>query len=689
VPLRRYASLVVPLGVVGIILLLVVPLPAFMLDLLLAVNISVSLLVLLVAMQVKRPLDFSVFPSIVLVATLFRLGLNVASTRLVLTDGYAGKVIEAFGHIVIGSSLVIGLVVFLILVVIQFAVITNGAGRVAEVGARFTLDAMPGKQMAIDADLNSGAIDEDEARRRRRDVSAEADFYGAMDGASKFVKGDAIAAVVIVVVNLLGGFAMGMISRGMSASEALSTYSLLTVGDGLVSQIPALLVSTASGLIVTRASTDDDMGTDAARQLLAQKPALIIGGAATLLLGLVPGLPKLPFLLVAALLLAAGLRRPAGEGRRRDAGPSAAELAAAAPARPSDTPEAIVADMRVDPLEVALAPDLVDLVDTGSGGDLLERVRGLRRKVAMELGLVMPPVRTRDDVDLPPSTYAIRLSGVEVARGQAPAGQVLAIGDGLEHLPGRPAVDPVFGLAGRWVPVELRLQAEVAGATVVDRASVLITHLGEVVHANAPRLLGREDVRMLVEQVKKTHPVVAEELTPAALTLGEVQGALQGLLAERVPVRDLTRIFEALASRARAGTDTDGLVEAARAALGPAVAAPHAPDGTLAVLTLDPVLEHGLLERLRTGDGGAALALPAHEVEALCEDAAATLARAEQTGRSPVLVCSPALRPALRRLLAGALPRLVVLSYGEVSGPLRIETMGVITGAHAAAARGF
>ena len=457
----RASQLALPIGVVGVVLLLVVPLPAALLDLLIAFNITAAIAILLVSIYIKRPLDFAVFPSLILVLTLLRLSLNVSATRLVLRDGYAGKVIDSFGHFVVGGSLVIGLVIFLILVVIQFAVITNGAGRVAEVGARFTLDAMPGKQMAIDADLNSGLIDEDEARKRRADVSAEADFYGAMDGGSKFVKGDAVAAIVITIINLVGGFAIGMLQRGLSPAEALQTYSLLTIGDGLVSQIPALLLSVATGLIVTRSTTNGDMGSDAAAQIGAQPRALYIAGAAAIGIGLLPGIPKLPFMLIGAAVLLVAQRTSS-----RASSQLAAELTSAAADEPAtqDTPDALMGEMRVDPLEVVLAPDLVDLVDSGVGGDLLDRVRALRRKIALQLGLVMPPVRTRDSLDLPPSGYSIRISGVEVGRGQAPPGHVLAIGEGLDNIPGRVTTEPVFGLAGKWVPVEARQQAELYGA---------------------------------------------------------------------------------------------------------------------------------------------------------------------------------------------------------------------------------
>ncbi|WP_432546520.1 flagellar biosynthesis protein FlhA [Kineococcus sp. SYSU DK004] len=680
---RNLTQMAVPAGVVGIVLLLVVPLPAALLDFLIAANITCSLLALLVVMFVKRPLDFSVFPALLLVLTLFRLGLNVASTRLVLSDGYAGKVIEAFGHFVISGSLVIGLVIFLILVVIQFVVITKGAERVAEVGARFTLDAMPGKQMAIDADLNAGLIDEAEARRRRADVTAEADFYGAMDGGSKFVKGDAIAGIIIVIINLVGGFAIGMLQRGMGPGEAINQYALLSIGDGLSSQVPALLLSVATGLIVTRATSSGDMGSEAIAQLGQNKLVLQIAGGAALVLAVIPAMPKLPFFLVGALCFLAAHR--IGKRDARAAREQALAEAAPAPVNPDEAAASLLDEMRVDPLEVVLAPDLVDLVDTSGGGDLLERVRSLRRKIALELGLVVPPVRTRDSLDLPMSTYAVRISGVEVARGQAPPGQVLALGDNLDGLPGRATVEPVFGLAGKWVPAELRHQAQLMGATVVDRASVLITHLGELVRSHAPRLLGREDVRSLVDALKRTHPVVVDELTPSVLTLGEVQRVLQALLDESVPIRDLARIFEALSLKGKQGSDLDGLVEAARAALGPAVAAVHEQDGVLHVITLDPLLEQSLAEALRPGEHGASLALDSATAEHLVTASQSCLERAEQQGISAVLVCAPPLRAPLRRLLKVAVGRLNVLSYDDVSNHPRIETVGSVSGVHALA----
>jgi flagellar biosynthesis protein FlhA len=676
----KLTKVAVPIGVVSIVLMLVVPLPAAVLDLLLGFNIVASLLILLVSMQIKRPLDFAVFPSLVLIATLMRLALNVSSTRLVLTDGYAGKVIEAFGHIVIGGSLVVGLVIFVILTVVQFVVITNGAGRVAEVGARFTLDAMPGKQMAIDADLNAGLINEAQARKRRQEVTSEADFYGSMDGASKFVKGDAIAAIIITMINLIGGFAIGIMQKGMAPADAVATYSLLTVGDGLVSQIPALLISTATGLIVTRSASSSDMGTDLLDQLGRNKQPVRIAGGAALALCLIPGLPKLPFLVIGGLFLFLATRLT--EKTEED---DEALAAAQAPDEPQpDSPEAIVERMRVDPLELEVAFDLVELVDTARGGDLLDRVKALRRKVAMETGLVIPLVRTRDNLDLPGSQYVIWLNGVPAARGNSPAGTVLAIGDHLEGLPGKPTTEPVFGLAAKWVPAELQRQAEMAGATVVDRSSVITTHLAEVVRQNASALLGREDVKVLVEMVRRSHPAVVEELTPTLLSLGEVQRVLHALLDEGVSIRDLVRIFEALSLRAKKSTDLDGLVEAVRAALGGAISQPYVtPDERLHVITLDPAFEQRLLEAVRPTENGQVLALDGHTVDSLVRGCTELLDQADRLNLSPVLVCSPQVRAALSRLVRQVLPRLSVISYNEVSRTAQIESLGVVNGAFA------
>ncbi|GAB2525349.1 flagellar biosynthesis protein FlhA [Microbacterium petrolearium] len=673
-------SLAVPIGVVGIIMLLVVPVPPPLLDLLIILNIMFALVILLTTMFAKKPLDFSVFPSLLLVATLFRLGLNVASTRLVLGEAYAGEVIHAFGDIAVGGSLIIGAVVFLILVVIQFVVVTKGAERVAEVGARFTLDAMPGKQMAIDADLNAGLITDTEARARRAEVAAEADFYGAMDGASKFVKGDAIAGLVIIIINFVGGLAIGMVQHGMAIDEALGTYSLLTIGDGLVTQIPALLMAVSTGMIVTRANTEHEMGQAASAQLMQSRIALSIAGAAAIVMALIPGMPMLPFIAIGAALLLAAQRIKAAEARRE------AQETEVAPSKPSDRPEDLMERMRVHALEILLAPNLVDLV-TGGPDDLLARVKALRQRIALELGFLVPPVRTRDSIDLPSSTYVIRIAGVEAGRGVAPPASVLALGGALETLPGATTLDPVFGLEGKWIPLEMRHSAELAGATVIDRASVIVTHLSDIVQAGAARLLSREDVRQLTDGLRQVSPAAVEELTPSLLSLAEIQRVLTGLLAERVPINDLARIYEALALRAKVSTDPEGLIEAARAALGPAIAARFAQDGRLRVIMIAPLLEQAMLEGMRSGEDGTHIVLDPARIEQIVQSVKDATAGIDPSLGEPVLVCAPTLRPAVRRLVSAQADGIPVLSYNEATaGGMTIETVGVVRDAQSLAA---
>jgi len=674
--IKTLPKLAVPVGIVGIVLLLVVPVPAPMLDVLIILNILLALVILLTTLFVKKPLDFSVFPSLLLVATLFRLGLNVASTRLVLGEGFAGEVIEAFGHVAVSGSIIIGSVIFLILVVIQFVVVTKGAERVAEVGARFTLDAMPGKQMAIDADLNAGLITDEVAKQRRADVSAEADFYGAMDGASKFVKGDAIAGIIIIIINLVGGVAIGALQNGMEIGEALNHYGLLTIGDGLVTQIPALLMAVSTGMIVTRSGADSDMGSQAATQLGQSRIAIAVAGVAAIGMGFIPGMPIVPFLVVGATLLIVA-QRLAAKSRAEEAR-AALESRQAAVVAPTDTTDDLLEQMRVHALEILLAPDLVDMVG-GSSDDLLGRVKALRRKIAVDLGIVVPPVRTRDSVDLPPSTYSIRIAGVEAGRGQAPARSVLALGEHLDALPGTATVEPVFGLAGKWVPAEMRHSAEMTGATVIDRVSVLVTHLSSIIADEAARLLSREDVRVLTEGVKQINPSAIDDLVPGMLSLAELQRVLQGLLAERVPINDLGRICEGLTLRAKVSTDPEGLVEAARASLGPALAARHLDGSVLRVIMIDPGLEQSMLEGLRPSDQGTQILLDGHRVEQVLGSLRDSVAAVESQGLSAVLVCAPALRPAIHRLVSAQQNGLPVLSYQEATAAgSTIETVGVV-----------
>ncbi|WP_255521646.1 flagellar biosynthesis protein FlhA [Frondihabitans sp. VKM Ac-2883] len=664
-------------------MLLVVPVPSILLDVLIIVNILLALVILLTTMFVKKPMDFSVFPSLLLIATLFRLGLNVASTRLVLSQGFAGDVIQAFGHVAVAGSVIIGAVIFLILVVIQFVVVTKGAERVAEVGARFTLDAMPGKQMAIDADLNAGLITDEIAKQRRAEVAGEADFYGAMDGASKFVKGDAIAGILIIIINLIGGIAMGVTTGGLAIGDAVQKYGILTIGDGLVTQIPALLMAVSTGMIVTRSNAESDLGSTASTQLTQSRVAITIAGVAALAMAFIPGMPKIPFIIVGVMLLVIGQRIKARTAAEQAKAELAAQTAAIAPAETTDD---LLEQMRVHALEIQLAPDLVDMV-SGASDDLLGRVKALRRKIAMELGVVVPPVRTRDSVELPPSTYAIRIAGVEAGRGIAPAGKVLALGDYLDALPGVSTVEPVFGLAGKWIPAEMRHSAEMTGATVIDRVSVLVTHLSSMISDNAARLLSREDVRVLVEGVKTVNAPAVDELIPSMLSMAELQRVLQGLLQEQIPINDLGRICEALTLRAKVSSDPEGLIEAARAALGPALAAQYLDGAILRVIMIDPVLEQSLLEGLRPSENGTQILLDANRIEMILGSLKAQVQNVEASGLSAVLVCAPALRPAIRRLVSAQTGGLPVLSYQEATaGHVTIETVGVVRGADSLAA---
>ena len=658
---------------VGIVIMMVLPVPSVILDLLLTLNISAAVLILLATLNVRRALDLASFPSLLLIATLFRLGLNVSTTRLILGDGQAGEVITAFGNFVIGGNVVVGLVVFLILVVIQFVVITNGATRVAEVGARFTLDAMPGKQMAIDADLNAGIIDDHEATRRRSEVSAEADFYGAMDGASKFVKGDAIAGVVVTVINLVGGLIIGVLQNGMSVGEAGSTYSLLTVGDGLVSQIPALLISISSGIIVTRATGSSDLGTDVAAEFARQSRPFMVGGAVVAGLGIVPGLPFLPFVLVGGASALTGYRL----GLEPDAEVVEDEPVESEPVIDPDDPAHLRRAMQVEAIGLEVAADMVDLVDPARGGDLLDRVRALRRKIALEIGLVLPAIRTRDNTDLPAGSYAIMLHGVELATGIAPPGKVLVIADDLTPFAGEVVNEPVFGLPAKWVPEVQTLQAETLGATVVDRASVVTTHLAEVARTNAAELIGRQDVSGLLDLVRESSPAVVDDLGTSDVALPQVQWVLQELLREQVPIRDMVRILEVIGERARLVSGEDQ-VEAVRAVLGPAITERHARNGLLAVITLEPMLERELNAALGA-EPGVVTRLDAVSLQTIVQQIQETVVRAESNGHDPVLLCSPVLRRSLVRLLEGVTNPPAVLSFREIGPQVEIETVGTIS----------
>jgi flagellar biosynthesis protein FlhA len=673
---------VVPVVLVGAVITMVVPIPPALLDLLLAANLAFALLILLAVLTLRDTLDLSSFPSLILITTLMRLALNVSSTRLILLDGYAGKVIATFGEFVVGGSVVVGLVVFLILVVIQFAVITSGAGRVAEVGARFALDAMPGKQMAIDADLAAGLINEREAKERRTRIARESDFYGAMDGASKFVKGDAIAGIVIVVINLIGGLVIGVSMSGMAVGDAVATYSLLTVGDGLVSQIPALLISAATGLMVSRVDDEEDLGPTVGRQLLREPRALRIAALVLGGLGLLPGLPKLPFIaIVIGLLVAAS--RSASASAAVEAAAEAGEETGLVHADP-DAPEALIEQIRVEPLELHLAYDVLDLTDQEAGGDLLQRVKALRRQVAEELGVVMPLVRTCDDVTLPSGTYRILLHGVEVARGTAPRDRVLALpahDDADIGVAGEETVEPVFGLKAWWVPAEARNRVTASGATVVDRSAVVVTHLAEVGRSHAAELLSRQQVQQLLEALRYDQPLLADEVGTETLPMALLHEVLRELLRERVPIRDLGRLVEAVAARARESRSIDQLVAAARVAVGAAIVSRIAPEGTLGAITIAPVLEGELHERVRDIDGMLQLVVEPERLAPVLAEAQELATRS--AGVPAAIVCGQLLRRPLRNALAASGIEVPVLAYPEIPHHLNLNVIGAIGAAHA------
>jgi flagellar biosynthesis protein FlhA len=678
--LGKQTDLLAAGAVVLVVVMMVVPLPPFLLDLAITLNISLALAIVVATLYLPRALDFSAFPSLLLLTTLLRLAINVSVTRLILLHGDAGHVVKAFGEFVVGGNVVVGLVIFLILVVIQFVVVTSGAGRVAEVAARFTLDAMPGKQMAIDADLNTGQITDEQARKRRSEIAREADFYGAMDGASKFVKGDAMAGVLITIINLIGGIIVGVLQLKMPFSEAAQTFSLLTVGDGLCAQIPALLIAVATGLVVTRSASEDDLGTDVTRQILDQRKAPLVAGTVICAFALVPGLPKVPFLLIGGAFFAIGwsLRGKPTAAQLKAADEARAGETLPEPARPRD---AALEALSLDPLELAVGFGLVPLVDQHAGGSLLARVGLIRRQIANELGMVIPSVRIHDDVALDAHEYVIRVRGSEVARGSVMAGHVLAMdsGEAMGQLPGVPTTEPAFGLPAVWVADAQRAEAEALGYTVVDHESVVVTHLTETIRANAADLLTRQETRDLLDQLKERNAAVVEEVVPDQLTLGELQRVLQALLAEGVSIRDLGAIVEAVGDKARLTRDPALLAEYARQALGRAIVAPYLDvSQTLRAIAIDPALEAEVAEAIAPTAEGELLAMDPTRAQALVRACAEQVDQALGQGLRPVLLCSARVRRHLRRLCEQALPQLAVCSYHEIPPGVRVETAGVL-----------
>jgi flagellar biosynthesis protein FlhA len=676
--LLKHADLLAAVAVVLVVVMMLVPLPAPLLDLLITINIGSALVILITTMYVPRALDFAAFPSLLLLTTLLRLAINVSVTRLILLHGEAGGVIHAFGSFVVGGNVLVGLVVFLILVVIQFVVITNGSGRVAEVAARFTLDAMPGKQMAIDADLNAGQITDDEARNRRDQIAREADFYGAMDGASKFVKGDAVAGILIVGINLLGGMAVGMLQHGMSFSEAVQTYPLLTIGDGLAAQIPALLISTAMGIIVTRSTSDADLGSDISGQILKQPRSLMIAGGVILGMAIVPGLPKLPFLIIGGGFFMLGRTMMAHHRATKLADAQAALVER--PAAPSG--DAAEGALAIDPLELTIGFGLVPLVDQQAGGHLLARVRVIRRQIAADLGMVISPVRIHDDVTLDSHEYAIKARGSEVARDRIVPGHKLAIdpGDATPGISGIPTVEPAFGLPAVWIDEGAQAEAEALGYTVVDPESVIVTHLTETIRRHAADLLTRQETRQLLETLKESNLAAVEEVVPDKLGVGEVQRVLQALLREGVSIRDLGTILEAIGDRAAFTRDPSILAEYARQALARTITSGYM-DGeqTLRAISLDPGLEQEIADSVSHTQEGEYLAMDPDRAQALVGSLAGEVEQATGLGARPVLICSSRIRRHVRRLIEQSLPQLPVVSYNEILPGVRVETTGVVS----------
>jgi flagellar biosynthesis protein FlhA len=692
--LLRHGDLWLIFALFGTILLLILPIPPFLLDLLLTVSIGLSLLTLLVILYLRTPAEFTGFPTLLLFITLYRLALNVASTRLILLDGYAGHIIESFGNFVVRGNYVVGLVVFCILVLINFIVITKGAGRIAEVAARFTLDAMPGKQMAIDAELNAGLINETEARNRRRGVEEEADFYGAMDGASKFVRGDAIAAILITLINIIGGFAIGIMQRGMTMNEALSRFTMLSIGDGLVSQVPALITSVAAGILVTRATSKNDLGRELSRQLLFYPKALTILAIMLGVMAIVPGLPTMPFLTMATLVgllsytlhkngmpdatgavgtVAAGMNGKSSDGKTPVAG-----AATAAEAKANDKLENL---LKMDTLQIELGFGLIPLADKGKGGDLLERVTGVRRTFASEMGVLVPPIRLRDNLQLGNNEYRFVLKGNPIAASQLMPGHWLAMNatNSKVVLKGVATVEPVFQLPATWVSEVERKNAEVSGFTVVDAPSVLITHLSETVRRHCHEILTRQDVQALLDNLKLTHPAVVNELIPGQVTVGQVQRILQNLLAEGISIRNLAGILEKVGDYAAFTKNPDELSEHARRALGPQLSRPfRAENGSLRAITIDPKLEAQLTQGVRQSANEVALVIEPRLARHIIDSLSRFIQQMLATGQQPVILCAPPLRLAFRRFFESTFSDLAVLSYSEIPPKVQVQNAAVI-----------
>jgi flagellar biosynthesis protein FlhA len=674
-------------AVIGILIAMLLPLPPFLLDFLIALNITIAIIVLITVMYCQSPLDFAIFPALLLVLTLFRLSLNVASTRLILMDGHegllaAGAVIKSFGSFVVGGNYVIGLIIFVILVLINFIVITKGSGRIAEVAARFALDAMPGKQMAIDADLNAGMIDENEAKARRAEISNESKFHGAMDGASKFVRGDAIAGIIITLVNIIGGFIIGVFQKNMSMVTAAQNYTLLTVGEGLVAQIPALIISTAAGILVSRAASADRMGKEFATHIFANAQPIYIGSFVVFLFGLVPGLPAVPFIGLSLLL---GGSVYLFQKHRAVLAQMLPETTDTGEAEVSAGPEDVEHLLSLDTMELEVGYGLIPLVDRDQDGSLLGRIRAIRRQFASEIGIIIPPIHIRDNLKLKPSGYRMVIKGVEMASGELMVNHLLAMdpGDAAQRVEGIPTTEPAFNLPALWIPLDREEEAKFSGYTVVDNSTVVATHLTEVIRENAPDLLGRQEVQQLLDNLAKTNPKAVEEVVPSHLSLGVVQKVLQNLLRERVSVRDLLSIVETLADYAPMSRDPDLLTEYVRQKLARSIISPFLQSGSvLPVITLDPVTEETLSKAIQHTEQGSFLAMNPDIVEGVVTGIKKEVGKFAKTNLQPIILTTPVLRRHLRRLVEPIAATVMVISHAEIVSSIRIQGMGKVTITH-------
>ncbi|MFD2116813.1 flagellar biosynthesis protein FlhA [Paenibacillus yanchengensis] len=670
-------DLVIILGIIGIVLMMIIPIPILLIDILLILNISLALTILLVAMNTRETLDFSIFPAILLITTLFRLALSVSTTRSILSNAKAGDVIAAFGNWVGGGEPVVGFIVFLILVIVQFIVITKGSERVAEVAARFTLDAMPGKQMSIDADLNSGLINEQQARERRSKIEREADFYGAMDGASKFVKGDAIASIIIVIINLIGGFIIGMVMHDYSFGESLQIYSILTIGDGLVMQIPALLISTAAGLIVTRSASEGSLPDDITGQLLRYPKMLYIVAGTIAMLGLTPiGILKTwPF----AILIAIGAYIMQQTLRKQQVQDDL--LTEEQQIEEVRSPESVISLLQVDPIEFEFGYGLIPIADTQQGGDLLDRIIMIRRQCALELGLVVPVIRIRDNIQLKPNEYVIKIKGNVVASSNLLLNHYLAMSPGFEDesIVGIETTEPAFGLPAIWIDESTKERAELSGYTVVDPPSVVATHLTEIIKRHAHELIGRQETKALIENVRENYPALVEELIPNILTVGDIQKVLAKLLKEKISVRDLVTIFEALADHGNYTKDTDVLTEYVRQALSRQITQQYTNGSdVLRVITVGPQLEKKIAESVQQTDSGSYIAMDPLAAQTMYQKINEQVNRQLQAGQQPVILASPTIRLYLRQLLERTLQEIPVLSYSELEPNVEVQSVGVV-----------